>query len=91
MECTRLHAAPHRIPLSDVAGSDWAGADAPISADDFRTLNHSLDEAIAAHWPDIQRWGADANGGRLYARNVAGNGCVFTVDLPREGVADAIA
>ena len=29
------------------------------------------------------RWGADANNGRLYARNLPGKGCVFTVDLPR--------
>jgi hypothetical protein len=29
------------------------------------------------------RWGADANGGRLYARNLPGTGCVFTIDMPR--------
>jgi len=29
------------------------------------------------------RWGAEANQGRIYARNVPGKGCVFTVDLPR--------
>ena len=31
----------------------------------------------------FSRWGAEANGGRLYARNLPGTGCVFTVDLPR--------
>jgi signal transduction histidine kinase len=31
----------------------------------------------------FSRWGAEANGGRLYARNMRGKGCVFTVDLPR--------
>lgn len=31
----------------------------------------------------FSRWGAEANGGRLYARNLPGKGCVFTVDLPR--------
>jgi C4-dicarboxylate-specific signal transduction histidine kinase len=31
----------------------------------------------------FSRWGAEANGGRLYARNLPGAGCVFTVDLPR--------
>jgi signal transduction histidine kinase len=31
----------------------------------------------------FSRWGAEANGGRLYARNMPGRGCVFTVDLPR--------
>src|SRR5687767_7864850 len=30
----------------------------------------------------FSRWGVEAHNGRLYARNV-GNGCVFTVDLPR--------
>jgi signal transduction histidine kinase len=30
----------------------------------------------------FSRWGAEANGGRIYATN-SGNGCVFTVDLPR--------
>ena len=35
----------------------------------------------------FSRWGAEANGGRLYARNLPGQGCVFTLDLPRPAVA----
>jgi signal transduction histidine kinase len=35
----------------------------------------------------FSRWGAEANGGRLYARNMPGAGCVFTVDLPRSSSA----
>ena len=31
----------------------------------------------------FSRWGAEANDGRIYARNVPDSGCVFTVDLPR--------
>jgi signal transduction histidine kinase len=31
----------------------------------------------------FSRWGADANNGRLYARNLPDRGCVFTIDLPR--------
>jgi signal transduction histidine kinase len=31
----------------------------------------------------FSRWGVEANGGRIYARNLPGVGCVFTVDLPR--------
>jgi C4-dicarboxylate-specific signal transduction histidine kinase len=31
----------------------------------------------------FSRWGAEANGGRLYARNIPDKGCVFTVDLSR--------
>jgi signal transduction histidine kinase len=36
------------------------------------------------------RWGADANGGRLYTRNLPDKGCVFTVDLPRSPVLTAV-
>jgi len=35
------------------------------------------------------RWGAEANNGRLYARNLPGKGCVFTVDLPRSAASSA--
>jgi K+-sensing histidine kinase KdpD len=31
----------------------------------------------------FSRWGAEVNGGRLYARNLPGKGCIFTLDLPR--------
>jgi len=31
----------------------------------------------------FSRWGAEANDGRIYTRNLPGRGCVFTVDLPR--------
>ena len=31
----------------------------------------------------FSRWGTEANGGRLYARNLPEKGCVFTIDLPR--------
>jgi signal transduction histidine kinase len=31
----------------------------------------------------FSRWGAEANDGRIYARNLPDIGCVFTVDLPR--------
>ena len=31
----------------------------------------------------FSRWGAEANSGRIYARNLPGQGCVFTVDLPQ--------
>ena len=34
----------------------------------------------------FSRWGAEANGGRLYARNLPGKGCLFTLDLPRLSV-----
>ena len=31
----------------------------------------------------FSRWGAEANSGRIYARNLPGRGCIFTLDLPR--------
>ena len=34
----------------------------------------------------FSRWGAEANGGRLYAHNLPGVGCIFTLDLPRSPV-----
>jgi signal transduction histidine kinase len=31
----------------------------------------------------FSRWGVEANNGRIYARNLPKQGCVFTIDLPR--------
>jgi signal transduction histidine kinase len=40
----------------------------------------------------FSRWGAEANGGRIYTRNLPGKGCVFAIDLPRAPVPiDAMA
>jgi len=38
----------------------------------------------------FSRWGVEANNGRIYARNLPGDGCIFTVDLPRARVPSAI-
>jgi signal transduction histidine kinase len=34
----------------------------------------------------FSRWGVEANQGRIYARNLPGRGCIFTVDLPRVSI-----
>jgi signal transduction histidine kinase len=39
----------------------------------------------------FSRWGAEANQGRIYARSLPGDGCVFTVDMPRLSVPALIA
>jgi hypothetical protein len=39
----------------------------------------------------FSRWGAEANDGRIYTRNRPGQGCVFTVDLPRQPVSALVA
>jgi signal transduction histidine kinase len=35
----------------------------------------------------FSRWGTEANNGRIYARDIPGAGCVFTVNLPRSAAA----
>lgn len=32
----------------------------------------------------VSRQGVEASGGKLYARNIPGEGCVFTIELPRQ-------
>jgi signal transduction histidine kinase len=34
----------------------------------------------------FSQWGVAVNGGKLYARNLPGTGCVFTVDLPQSAM-----
>ena len=38
----------------------------------------------------FSRWAVEANHGRIYARSLPDQGCVFTVDLPRVQVADVM-
>ena len=35
----------------------------------------------------ISRRGVEANGGKLYVRDLPGKGCVFTIDLPKPAMA----
>jgi signal transduction histidine kinase len=35
----------------------------------------------------FSRWGAEANNGRIYARNLPDRGCIFTLDMPRVATA----
>jgi signal transduction histidine kinase len=34
----------------------------------------------------FSRWAVEANHGRIYARSLPGDGCIFTIDLPRISV-----
>jgi hypothetical protein len=56
----------------------WRRRSSVRSASDSRT---GLGIGLA-----FSRWGAEANAGRLYARNLPDQGCAFTVDLPRSSV-----
>lgn len=62
------------------------------SSDLFRPFEqHSADRSGLGLGLAFSRWGAEANHGRIYARNLPNRGCVFTVDLPRLVVAAAAA
>jgi signal transduction histidine kinase len=39
----------------------------------------------------ISRLSVEANGGKLSVRDVPGSGCVFTIDMPRRALTDALA
>ena len=76
----RVGASPDRllIEIEDECGG-LPEADAPAPSFEQRGVDRSgLGVGLA-----FSRWGAEANGGRLYSRNLPGTGCVFTVDLPR--------
>lgn len=54
------------------------------SKDLFRPFEQrSADRAGLGIGLAFSRWGTEANNGRLYARDLPNQGCVFTVDLPR--------
>ena len=58
---------------------------APISTEEFKTLNGCLDTAIAEAVTEHARITAEsvrAHGGDIHIRNIPGKGCVFSIDLP---------
>jgi signal transduction histidine kinase len=62
-----------------------AGKDLPASFEQRGADRSGLGVGLA-----FSRWGAEVNGGRLYARNLPKKGCIFTVDLPRVLVPAAV-
>jgi signal transduction histidine kinase len=68
------------IEIQDECGGLPSGSDSEL----FRPFEQrSADRTGIGLGLAFSRWGAEANGGRIYARNLPGRGCVFTVDLPR--------
>jgi hypothetical protein len=58
-----------------------------MSASSFRPFEQrSVDRTGVGLGLAFSRWGAEANDGGIYARNLPGRGYVFTVDLPRLAV-----
>ena len=56
----------------------------------FRPFEELDAEAGAGLGIAFSRWGIEANDGRIYARNLPDQGCVFTVDLPRRSAPAAM-
>jgi signal transduction histidine kinase len=82
----RVGASPERV-LIEV--QDECGG---LPSDDVNELfrpfeQRSADRTGIGLGLAFSRWGAEANDGRIYARNLPGRGCVFTIDLPRQPVA----
>jgi hypothetical protein len=79
----RVKASAERIliEVEDECGGLPGGGDAKEVAASFE--QRGTDRSGLGIGLTFSRWGVEANGGRLYARNLPGKGCVFTVDLPR--------
>ena len=85
--------APHSEVVLRVGGSservlleieDRCGGLAADSEDLFRPFEQrSIDRTGLGLGLAFSRWGAEASRGRVYARNLPGVGCIFTLDLPR--------
>ncbi len=77
-----VHASPQRvlIEVRDECGGLAAGS---VNELFLPFEQRSADRTGLGLGLAFSRWGAEANDGRIYARNLPGEGCVFTVDLPR--------
>jgi signal transduction histidine kinase len=78
----RVGASAERV-LIDV--QDECGGLVTGNVDEFfrRFEQRSADRTGLGLGLAFSRWGAEANDGRIYTRNLPDKGCVFTVDLPR--------
>ena len=78
----RASATADRV-LIDV--EDECGGLPTVTTDDlFRPFEQrSADRTGLGLGLAICRWGTEVNDGRISTRNLPGQGCVFTVDLPR--------
>jgi signal transduction histidine kinase len=78
----RIGASPERvhIEIQDECGGLPSGDDIEL----FQPFEQrSADRTGLGLGLAFCRWGVEANNGRIYARNLPDEGCVFTVELPR--------
>lgn len=82
----RVGASPDRvlIEVEDECGGLTGGGGGKALTPPFE--QRGTDRSGLGIGLTFSRWGAEVNGGRLYARDLPGKGCVFTVDLPRAAV-----
>jgi signal transduction histidine kinase len=82
----RVHASADRVLIE--VGDECGGLPGEVEGKELATSfeQRGADRTGLGIGLTFSRWGAEANGGRLYARNLPGAGCVFTVDLPRSAV-----
>jgi signal transduction histidine kinase len=82
MVSLRVRSDPERvlIEVEDECGGLPAGTDVDL----FRSFEqHGADRTGVGLGLAFCRWAVEANDGQIYARNMPGTGCVFTIDLPR--------
>ncbi len=73
--------------LIDVADECGGLSDSGLQAVEQPWSQASADQARQGLGLAYSRWAAEAHDGSISVRNVAGRGCVFTVDLPRTSAA----
>jgi hypothetical protein len=62
---------------------ECAGLPDSSAHDRFRSFEELSSDGTAGVGLAFSRWGAEVNGGKIYARNLPDKGCIFTVDLLR--------
>ena len=76
----RVSASEERVLIEIL--DECGGLPGEKVADLFRPFEE-LPDAGSGLGLAFSRWGVEANDGRIYARNLPDQGCVFTIDLPR--------
>jgi signal transduction histidine kinase len=85
----RVGAGPERVLIEVL--DECSGLPSSKVSELFRPFEQrGADRTGAGLGLAFSRWGADANNGRIYARNLPQRGCVFTLDLPRVAASSVV-
>jgi signal transduction histidine kinase len=81
----RVNASPERVQIE--VEDECGGLPAGNVNDLFRPFEQrSADRTGLGLGLAFSRWAVEANDGRIYASDLPGKGCIFTIDLPRRTV-----